>query len=1020
MKKFLKRLAIITLGLFTLSIMNITTLHASETTTLVVNYYRFDGDYDDWSLWLWQNEPNAGGGQQIRFNGTHESGAAQLTYELDGTHLEGSTKVGVIVRTDGWLKDVSMDLFIDLSNPDSNGVVEVFLVTEDPKVYYADDDLDLSDRVQRADFNDVDELGFKATTPNLSETQVSVYENDAPLTISDFDVDGFNYTVRFDRAIDLTKEYVLEVDFGDDRGALIYDIGFRGIYDSEAFNDAYAYDGGLGVIYDESESTFKLWAPISSAVSLNLYETGHSTGTSAFTGAPGVDEPFSTHELSYVDKGVWEVTVSGDMHGVYYTFDVTNGEITHEVVDPYTRSTGVNGKRGMVVDFDRLNPANWQYGFRPNTITHFTDAIVYEAHIRDYTSHETWNGTEEWRGKYLGFSESGTTYQSVKTGFDHFTDLGVTHVQLLPVHDIGMAIDETKIEDEDYRDRMDTIFNWGYMTLHFNTLEGSYATDPFDGEVRIREFKQMVQNFHDNDIRIILDVVYNHTATSGDSNFEKIVPGYYFRFDEDGQFSNGSGTGNETASEHQMMRKFMVDSLRFWTEEYNISGYRFDLMRLHDVKTMQEIKTMLHEIDDTLLIYGEPWDAGGSQLDPAEAADGTNMDRMPGIGAFNDGIRDGVKGSVFNASDPGWVQGLSTMRNNVRQGIVGGIAHPDIPSGLSWTTEPYQSISYVTAHDNNTLHDKLMLSTEDVTFDQIKAMQNQSNAIVLTAQGVPFLHGGVEMMRTKPCVVIDGQPQGECDSGLRYDHNSYRSPDATNQIDWNWKVDHQDVFDYHKGLIELRRHTDIFNMRTAEEIREHLYFLPTSNNFIAYMVSHPDSAWENTIVAHNNANANQYLDLYGLEWNLVVNKDQAGLETIEVVSGNSLTVRPNETVVLYRLARGAEWPEARSEIRRVVRHNENDSGEIIIELGDGRKANVGTLATDTENPDITLRYHEGFIQWRYAGSDTWSDLIAYDALEFESPDDGMGMFAIVLVTGTAVVVTTAAGMTVFYFTRKRQ
>ncbi|MFU8785950.1 MAG: type I pullulanase [Candidatus Izemoplasmataceae bacterium] len=916
MKRVFKLSVISFMFLMTLFLSINTTIKAeTPAETLIINYHRFDGNYTGWSVWLWSNRPTPGDGQNVNFTGYNDdTGSRQLVLDLEGSHVEDSTRVGVIIRTGSWAKDVAIDLFIDLTNPDENGVVEVFLVSQDPTVYYGIEELDLTHRFMQVDFLDTNTIRFQSSKSDLTIDDITVFADETVLEIDNFSMSGFNGTVELAQNIDLAKTHRIEVDFGDGP-AKSYSIGLRGVYESEAFNEQFAYDGELGAIYTSTSTTFKLWAPISSAVSLNLYNYGHHGDDVDYNDVTGEDTPYATYDLEYVGQGVWQVTVDGDLHGKYYTYNVTNGSITHEdVVDPYTRSAGINGERGMVVDFSRLNPEGWVYGERPQNISHFSQSIIYEAHIRDYTSHESWNGTEEWRGKYLGFAELGTRYQGVKTGFDHFVDLGITHVQLLPVHDIGMAIDERRINDPNYSGRQDTIFNWGYMTLHFNTLEGSYATDPYNGETRIEEFKTLVQTFHENGIRVVLDVVYNHTATSGDSNFEKIVPGYYFRFNEDGSFSNGSGTGNETKSENYMFRKFMVDSLVFWTEEYNISGYRFDLMKLHDVTTMQMIQEALHEIDPTILIYGEPWDAGGSNLPASEAAYNSNLDRLPGIGVFNDDTRDGIKGSVFNATDRGFVQGIQTTQvmNRVMLGIVGGVYHnhvsqASLPKG-SWAQQPYQAINYVTAHDNNTLHDKLMLSANTGTsFAQIKDMQKQANAIILTSQGVPFLHGGVEMMRTKPCVTIGGEPQGECTGG--YDHNSYRSPDATNQIDWNWKVEHNDVFNYYKGLIAIRRNINVFSYETAEEVRNNIDFLITPNQpgLISYLITDEDSAWEYTLVAHNNSTAIRYIDLLGLEWNMVVNKDQAGLETIEVVSGN-LELRPNESVVLYRLADGAVWP----------------------------------------------------------------------------------------------------------------
>ncbi len=915
----LRKLFMVTLMSLFLSVASFINIQSATAETLVVNYHRFDEDYANWSVWLWQNMPNAGDGVNISFTGYHPvTGSRQLEYDIAGTHLEGATRVGVIVRDPDWAKDVAQDLFIDMDRADENGVVEVFLVSGDPTVYYGLDEVDLSHRISRIDFTSLSDITFTATTDNFTEDDFTITANGSPISYRNYEKNGNTVTLTLNSPADLSVAYGLSITFPDfpdlEKEA---SISFAGLYSSDAFNDAFYYDGELGAIYSSDSTTFKLWAPVSQGITLNLYDVGHPSGMTSFDGVPGSNTKVSTHELELTEKGVWEVTVNGDLHGMYYTYDVDQGSITHEdVVDPYAQSTGVNGLRGMIVDFGRLNPENWQANTRPANIQDYADAILYEAHIRDYTSHETWNGTEAWRGKYLGFAESGTTYEGVTTGMDHIVELGITHVHLLPVQDIGMAIDETRIEDPDYTGRMDTIFNWGYMTLNFNTVEGSYATDPYDGSVRVQEFKQMVQNYHDANVRIVLDVVYNHTATSGNSNFEKILPGYYFRFTEDGNFSNGSGTGNETASENAMVRKFIVDSLVFYAEEYNISGFRFDLMKLHDVTTMQAARDALHEIDPTIIVYGEPWDAGGSQLPEEDAAYNANLDQLENIAVFNDDLRDGAKGSVFNANEGGWVQGLNDAQTyeRIKAGMIGYVNHPEIdgpalPKG-TWALDTNQTINYVSAHDNNTLHDKLQLSTENVSLDEIMAMHRQANAIVLTAQGIPFLHGGVELLRTKPCVMINDVPQGECDSDLRFDHNSYRSPDETNQIDWNWKIDNADTYDYYRGLIALRKAAPIFDY-TPEELSNVLTYsvFGGGRDMIAYLIydPNPNNPWEYTIVAHNNANGESTLDTLNMNWNMVVGGDQAGTETIQEVS-ERYTMAPNETVVLYQLRRDAEWP----------------------------------------------------------------------------------------------------------------
>ncbi|MCK5388600.1 MAG: type I pullulanase, partial [Candidatus Izimaplasma sp.] len=648
------------------------------------------------------------------------------------------------------------------------------------------------------------------------------------------------------------------------------------------------------------------------SVSLNLYEFGHRENQVDYDSVPGTNSPYDTVDLTYTTKGVWEVTVQGDLHGVYYTFDVTNGTVTNEVSDPYAFSAGINGKRSMVVDFDRLNPNGWDDLVIPDTIESYNDSIIYEIHIRDYTTHSTWNGTEDYRGKFLGLAERGTTYNGVTTGLDHIIELGVTHVQLLPVFDFGAAVDETRLLDPSYEGVKDSVFNWGYMPENFNVVEGSYSTNPYDGNVRINEYKQLIQAFNENDIRVVMDVVYNHTGKSADSNFDLIVPGYYYRMNANGSFSNGSGTGNETASENYMMSKFMVDSVVFWATEYNIMGFRFDLMKLHDINTMNAIVTALHAIDETILVYGEPWTGGTSQLDEELSAYNATLDQMPGVAVFNDDTRDGIKGSVWTAAEGGFIQGSSLVDERIKLGIVGAVLQTNIavaslPKG-AWAPNPNQTINYVTAHDNNTLFDKLMLSTTDLSWEELQDMQKQANAIILTSQGIPFLHGGVEMMRSKPCTVIGGTAQGECDATLSFDHNSYRSPDATNQIDWAVKASNIDIFNYYKGLIELRRSINVFSYDSKEEINNKMVFFPDAGGVVSYLIYDDESIWEYTYVIHNNSTVQRNMSLQGIEWNLVVNKDTAGTATIEVLTGDTVTVLPSETLVMYKLALGAVYP----------------------------------------------------------------------------------------------------------------
>ncbi len=872
-------------------------VNAETPTKLVVHYHRFDPNYTGWSVYMWPYEPTPGDGNRFEFTGDDSFGKV-MELDIVGSSIEGATSVGVIISTTSWDKDVAIDRFMDLTNPNELGEVHVYLVSGDPTIYYDSSAIDTSARASSVNFEDINTIEFEASKDVLVG-DVTLLENDIEIAITNFVMYGGNGSFDLPSGADLTKTYKLVIDFDDpEADPKEYVVGFGGLYTSDEFNSAYGYDGELGAIYSETETTFKLWAPVSQAISLNLYEYGHRASETDYDGQAGTDTPYAEYDLVNIGQGVWEVTVQGDLHGKYYTYDVTNGQFPVEVADPYAFSTGINGRRGMIVDFDRLNPEDWQAGVRPDTIESYNDSIITEIHVRDYTTHESWNGTDDYRGKFLGLVESGTTFEGVTTGFDHIVELGVTHVQLLPVFDFGAAVDETRILDSDYTGKKDTVFNWGYMPQTFNALEGSFATDPYDGSVRINEFKTLVQEFHNEDIRVVMDVVYNHHGQSADSNFDIIVPGYYFRMSSSGNFSNGSGTGNETASEHYMMNKFMVDSVVFWATEYNISGFRFDLMKLHDAETMNDIAVALHEIDPTILVYGEPWTGGTSPLPESESAYKGTLDEMPGVAVFSDDARDGIKGSVFDSASPGFVQGASdalTMER-IRLAITGATNVSGFNTQSGWAPNPNQSINYATAHDNNVLVDKIILSTEDISWSQTQDMVKQANAIVLLGNGIPFLHGGVEIMRTKPCTVIDGEDQGECTGG--YDHNSYRSPDQTNQIDWQWKVDNINVFEYYKGLIELRKANPNFRMDSIEEMEDKITFIPESSGTLQYLMFDPESPWAYTMVAFNNGHGISNIDLLGLEWNVIVNGDYAGTETLEIVSGTYM-MEENETIVMY-------------------------------------------------------------------------------------------------------------------------
>lgn len=619
--------------------------------------------------------------------------------------------------------------------------------------------------------------------------------------------------------------------------------------------------------YTPSATTFRLWSPVAEKVVLKLYEKGDG------------GEPFEIIKMILKKDGVWETVVKRDLNGFYYTYQVkVNHEWQDETPGIYAKAVGVNGKRAMVLDFNITNPAGWKNDKGPE-VKSPNDIIIYELHVRDFTQHP--NSGSSYRGKFKGLVETGTvSEQGLSTGIDHLKELGITHVHLLPSFDF-VTIDERRLDKPQY--------NWGYDPQNYNVPEGSYSTDPFHAEVRIKEFKEMVKGFHDNGIGVILDVVYNHTGVTEKSNFNLEVPGYYYRHTDDGQWSDASGCDNETASERTMMRKYMIESCIHWVKEYHIDGFRFDLMGIHDIETMNLLSEELRKINPHIIIYGEGWSAGPSPLPADKLAYKYNTPKLKGIAAFSDDLRDAVKGSVFEKRSRGFVSGWGEKEETVKFGVAGSINHPQIDfskvnySDSFWANEPWQSVSYVSCHDNHTLFDKLSISCEGAPFEDIKKMHQLANAIVLTSQGIPFLHAGVEMMRTK---------LGE--------HNSYNLPDEINQIDWTWKNTHKDVFDYYKNLIALRKAHPAFRMPTADMVIRHLEFTTTLYAVVGFKLKdHANNdPWKNIAVYYNARN--EYVDIR-LEgrWKRAVWQDEFDFEGKKMFI-DGFKIPPISMLVVYQ------------------------------------------------------------------------------------------------------------------------
>ncbi|MFD2615471.1 type I pullulanase [Paenibacillus gansuensis] len=623
---------------------------------------------------------------------------------------------------------------------------------------------------------------------------------------------------------------------------------------SAEFDEAYGYDGSdLGSSYTPEQTIFKLWAPTASEVKVRLY-------------ADWIGEPIEAHPMQREAKGVWKTVLPGDRHGVYYTYQVRIGDKWNEAADPYAKAVGVNGERGVVVDPAKADPERWTKT-KPEFL-HPTDAVVYEVHVRDLTIHPESGALH--KGKYIGAAQNGTRGPlGIPTGLDHIRDLGVTHVQFLPLFDYSYdSVDESRLHEDQY--------NWGYDPQNYNAPEGSYSTDPYDPLSRIRELKTMIQAYHDNGLRVIMDVVYNHVFDVYRVNFTKLVPGYYFRITEHGLLANGSGCGNDTASERRMMRKFIVDSVLYWAREYHIDGFRFDLMGLHDVDTMNAIRTGLDGIDPSILIIGEGWHMDTALSDDRKANQG-NAAMLPGIGMFNDGFRDALKGSVFYGPDQGFVNGKAHAAHDVKRGIVGGIAYW---AGIhSYANEPAQSVAYAECHDNFTLWDKLQQSMPGEPQEMMERAHRLASAILLMSQGIPFLHAGQEFMRTK--------------GG---DHNSYRSPTAVNWLDWRRCAERRADVEHMKRLIALRKAHPAFRMTAAEQIRRHLRFEEAPEHTVAFTLREHANGDEarHLFVAHHGGRGDAALQVPELgEWQPLF-----GAEDIASFSGGELTVRPLSTVVL--------------------------------------------------------------------------------------------------------------------------
>lgn len=615
-----------------------------------------------------------------------------------------------------------------------------------------------------------------------------------------------------------------------------------------------------GVEYSPKATTFHITtSPDVKKVNVLLSDTDSDSPTEQLT-----------KQMKRAGAGKWELTVKSDLKGKYYLFSVYNSAQPDNTPGIFAKAVGVNGKRGAIVDLRDTDPEGWADDVRP-ALSNPCDLVIYEMHHRDF-SVDMSSGLKH-KGKYLALTEP--------KAIEHLQRLGVNAVHILPSFDYA-SVDESKPDVPQY--------NWGYDPLNYNVPEGSYSTDAATPTTRIREFKQMVQALHRAGIRVILDVVYNHTFDINGSNFQKTYPDYFYRKTAEGKYSDGSGCGNETASEKPLMREFMKESVEYWIKEYHIDGFRFDLMGVHDIETMNEIRAMVDQIDPSIYIYGEGWSAGSCAYPQEKLAMKANTKQLNGIGAFCDDMRDALRGPFSDDHKGGFLIGEPDQEESIKFGIVGAIAHPQIDmtkvnySREAWTNEPSQMVAYVSCHDDMCLTDRLRATVPYITDDELIRLDLLAQTAVLTSQGVPFILSGEEMLRDKKSV-----------------HNSFRSPDSINHLDWNNLKRYPQVFDYYAGLITLRKAHPAFRMGKAEEVRKHLEFVDAPKGVVAFRLKDNagGDAWRNIYVVLNSQKTPQNVTVAEGSYTTVVANGKVNADGLGLISGTTLTVAPQSALIVH-------------------------------------------------------------------------------------------------------------------------
>jgi pullulanase len=646
----------------------------------------------------------------------------------------------------------------------------------------------------------------------------------------------YKYQCRTEASVEIGRSVYVSVD------GIQSDLQMGAVVRTSAFDEQYAYFGDdLGATYFSSTTQFKVWAPTAVKVKVKLQGPNKNT--------------LNINDMNQETKGIWALNVQGNLEGYLYTFLVCVNQVWREAVDPYAKSVSMNGKHGVVIDQKKLkNPP-----LPLPKLAQFTDAIIYETHIRDFTIHP--DSGVSFKGKYKGFTESTTD-----TGIDYVKDLGVTHIELLPVNDFEGVKEEDPSES----------YNWGYNPIHFFAPEGSYSTNPRDPYNRLFEFQRMIQEIHLKKMKVIIDVVFNHVYIKEESSFEKIVPGYYFRYGQNGLPSNGTGVGNDIATERRMVRKLIVECVLYWIHLFHVDGFRFDLMGIIDVETMNEIRKQVDQVNDSILLLGEGWELN-TPIPKECKATIRNTDKLPRIAHFNDRFRDLIKGSTFNLYDRGYSLGSSNQLKEVKQVIAGS---------ASIFNDPSNSINYIESHDNHTFWDKALESNGFEDEETLRRRQRLATSMVILSQGVPFLHSGQEFYRTKKGI-----------------GNSYKSSDEVNQLDWSRKNQFRKDAQFIKELIAIRKSHGAFRFSSAELIRNHMNFLSTSDEIIAYELNNVKEfgQWDHILVIFNNSGQEQQVNLPEKQgWFVLADHQQASSSGMYRLVTKRLVIHPISCFVLVR------------------------------------------------------------------------------------------------------------------------